>query len=108
MDKISLFLICLIIILSTYVVGVTVINNINSCTSNPLVYGAQKFEKEYGNPFYGSGNFVDIKNHTFLIEFNSTSIKEIDPTAPSRDTRMVAILTPEQIEKLLSNISVEK
>lgn len=78
MDKIAFGCIIAIIISSTVIAGIIILDQINECTADPLKYAAQKFEKDYGNPFYGDGRFnaktsnPDFPNKTFFIVFNNT------------------------------------
>ena len=50
---------------------------INECTSNPLVFGAKKLEKDYGFEFIGTGYFISddgriIDNKLIFNSKNST------------------------------------
>lgn len=50
------------------------IGQIHECTGHPLEYAAQKYEQDYGNPFYGFGNFQDANDITFHLTFNSSGV----------------------------------
>lgn len=78
MDKISLIYIFVIIICSTIIGGIIILDQVNECTADPLTFAARQFEKDYGNRFYGEGQFnaktsnPDFPNKTFFIVFNNT------------------------------------
>ena len=108
MDKLSLCLIIAIIILTGYTFGEIYIEKYNSCTSSPCVYCAQQFEEDYGNPFSGSGSFKDVTNRSFIVEFNSSGIKEVDPSSTKGIPVRVPQYSAEEIEKIFertANIS---
>ena len=50
MDKIAFGCIIAIIISSTVIAGIIILDQINECTADPLKYAAQKFEKDYSDP----------------------------------------------------------
>lgn len=76
MDKISLVLIIIIIILTGFVSVKYYLDYQNFCTTEPLIFAAQKYEKDYGHPATGSLNFLDARDNPIYLQFNSTGIKE--------------------------------
>ena len=48
------------------------------CLSNPLVYGAKKYEEIYNVTFYGVGSFIDVKKSP-IIYFNSNNVTFVNP-----------------------------
>jgi hypothetical protein len=59
-------------------------NEVNPCTANPLVYAANKWERDYGHPLTGSGDFKDKDGEDFIVEFNTSGILIRDPHATYR------------------------
>jgi len=66
-------LLIIILITGSYISYKIFIDEIHSCTSNPLIYASQKFEREYGNALEGTAYFYDANNNFFRLEFNSTA-----------------------------------
>jgi len=80
---ITILIILMIVIIASggVIIYTYTINEINSCTSNPLVYASNKFIKDYGNELYGYGNFKDVNDYMFNLEFNATSLIIKDPNS---------------------------
>jgi len=72
-DWITIIL-CAIIILSITVIAQYYYNAESiKCMGNPLVYAANKYEKEYGYSFYGTGYFK-LNGTSPIIYFDSTNV----------------------------------
>lgn len=72
LDWITTIVLIIMIACAIYM-GVTYNHKIiNECTSNPLVYAAQKYEAETGKAFSGQAWFDDPATPTIM--FNSTHV----------------------------------
>jgi len=64
---------CLMIVCSIIIGGwAYYVSHLESCTSNPLRYAAEKLEKDYGYEFFGSGLF--IRRNSPTIYFNAHNV----------------------------------
>ena len=73
----GLYLLSYIIILIGIALGTYAMfkEQVNECTSDPFVYGAQQMEKTYNYTFYGLGYFLTpIGVESPRITFNSTHL----------------------------------
>jgi hypothetical protein len=84
-DIISVVLIGVIIVSSTYIIFEKYKAEYNECTANPLTYASKRYEERYGHALYGEGSFQDLNNKTFFITFNTSGVYlKRNPTTPKR------------------------
>lgn len=67
----------LLLMLGSLIVGVAIYykDEVNQCTSNPLLYGAKQMEERFGYEFVGTGYFITpINVNVPRVHFNNQSI----------------------------------
>lgn len=81
-DNTALIMQALIIaftIIGLSILVVVYLTNVNECTSNPLVYGANKYTESYGYDFIGTGtlliNDMFAKAPTFNFDKDNLTIE---------------------------------
>ena len=104
------------IIACSYITHHYTVEMINECTSNPLVYGAMKWDRDYQTTLYGSGHFsAEVTsnlrsdyNRTFFISFNSSGVRFTNEDGTTVARFIGELPNATEIQMILDNITIAK
>lgn len=77
LNILTIFLAVLIIIVGIFIIWFYYNNQVQECTSNPLVYGAKQLKESYGYEFIGSGQLLVEGSPIYYFDSKNISIRKI-------------------------------